>query len=181
MLYSRLRYALIFLVLTLGLILHWQLGFANAWYMYVAGVVLLATHFLFGSVWTAFRVLKKGRPLEAEQILGFTQFPELLMRRNRAYYHFTYGMIELQRKALSRAENHLKKAIDLKLDSANDRALAALNLAHLYFVQKNPNDCHHYLQQAKQEKASDLMIKDQIEKLETATGLSTNGFKQPPR
>ncbi len=166
MLYSRLRYALIFMVLALGVMLHWQLGFANAWYMYLAGIILLGTHFMFGSVWTAFHALKKGKPEQAEKILGFTQFPELLVRRNRAYYHFTYGMIALQRKAFDMAEEHLKKANALQLDTANDRALAALNLAHLYYVKQNPEECHRFLQQAKQEKANDLMIKDQIEKLE---------------
>lgn len=168
MLYSRLRYALIFMVLALGVLLHWRMGLANAWYMYLAGIVLLAFHFLFGSVWQAFHTLKKGKPDQAEKILKFTQFPELLVQRNRAYYHFTYGMIALQRKALPAAEEHLKKALDLKLDTANDRALAALNLAHLYFVQQNPDDCQQFLQRAKAEKASDLMIKDQIGKLESA-------------
>ncbi|MCB0551029.1 MAG: hypothetical protein KDD19_25890, partial [Phaeodactylibacter sp.] len=69
MTYSYLRYALIALFLGLGLLLHLQLDFSQAWYLYLAGVLLLISHIIFGNVWMAFGSLKRGQPEKAEALL----------------------------------------------------------------------------------------------------------------
>lgn len=168
MLYTRIRYALILLFFGLGILLHLREGLSSAWYLYLAAAILLLTYLLFGSVWTAFGLLRKGKPDEAERVLKQIYFPELLIRRHRAYYHFCWGMIHLQRKELQPGEQDLKKALELDLDQEVDRALAELNLAHIYYLQQRFDQSRQYLQQAKSREADDLLIRNNVEKLEKA-------------
>jgi hypothetical protein len=162
------RYALISLFLVLGVLLHVQQGWSSAWYLYLAALLLLATLFLFGTVWAAFIKLRKGKIKEAEQLLNQIKKPEWLIKRNRAYYHFVKGMIDLQHKDLAPGEVHLKKALDLGLRTGNDQALAALNLAHLCFMEQRFEESRAFLHHAKSAESNDLVIKQNIDKMEKA-------------
>jgi len=98
MIYIRIRYLLILLFMTIGILLHYQFGIANAWYCYVASVILYVTYYLFGTVGPAFSALQKGNMEKAEQLIGMVRKPAFLLKQHRAYYHFTKGMIALQKK-----------------------------------------------------------------------------------
>lgn len=164
------RYGLIALFLILGVVLHIQLGISSAWYVYVAALLLLLTHVFLGNVWHAFSHLKRGEPHKAEKILAHTWAPSLLLKQNRAYYYFTKGMLHLQRKELQEARPLLEQACFLELKHANDNALAHLNLAHIHFVQENKPEAARQLATAKAYEPSDLMIKDNLKKMEAALG-----------
>lgn len=168
MFHIRIRSYLILIFLILGVVLHIETGIKGAWYLYAASAILLATHYLFGNVWAAFRKLRRGKIDEAEVLISDIRRPKWLAKSPRAYYHFTKGMIALQKKELNESEKHLKEAIDTGLRSGNDNALAALNLAHIYYVEKREEDSMNYLKKAKSFDSNDLMIKENIEKLEEA-------------
>ncbi len=165
MIYPYLRYGLIALFLGLGLLLHLQLGLAQAWYLYLAGLLLLLSHLLFGSVWLAFSFLKRGRPEVADKLLRQVWNPDWLIRRNRAYYYFTLGMLHLQYKRLQDGEKHLRQAVELGLQRPNDNALAYLNLAHIYYVEAQAGKAREAMKKARSFNPTDLMIKDKLEKL----------------
>ncbi len=164
MLYARIRILLIFVFLVTGTILHFK-GTAGAWYLYLAGVILLVTQVIFGNVWSAFSLLKKGKVQAAEKLVNFTKFPRLLLPQHRAYYHFCKGLIALQHKDFANGKTNLKTALDLGLRTDNDNAMAALNLAHLFYVQKDYPSAKKHLKQAKRFPTNDLLLKENIEKL----------------
>ncbi len=166
--YSRIRFFLIFSFLGLGFLLHWKTGIRGASYLYAAAAVLIMTHLLFGSVWEAFNFLKRGRPDKAEKILSLVRFPALLVRRNRAYYYFTKGMLRLQDKELDEAKPLLREADRLGLSRPVDRALLQLNLAHIFYVENDYEQARHYLEAARSQRADDLLIRDNLAKLEKA-------------
>lgn len=168
MLYARTRFILIILFFGLGVLLHMQIGFKHAWYLYASSILLLFTHFLFGSVWLAFNQLKKGNLSVAEKLTQQIKRPDWLIKSNRAYYYFTKGMIHLQQKHLEEGKTALEKALQIGLRPGNDQALACLNLAHIYYVQQLFDQSKSYLEQALQNQPNDLIIKDNIIKLETA-------------
>ena len=174
MIYTRLRSGLIVLFIGLGLLLHVQTGLGNAWYLYAAALVLIISHMLFGNVWLAFGLLRKGKMEQAEKLLATIKRPELLVKRNRAYYHFSKGLIYLQKKELKVGEQHLRQAMKLGLQRKNDQALATLNLAHIFYVQKSFVEAASFLEQARSFEPTDLMIKDNIEKLDQALGSILN-------
>lgn len=168
MLTTRLRFVIILLFIIIGIILQIKMGFSNAWYLYLAALILLFTHFLFGNVSAAFVHLRKGKIDAAEQLLDQIKRPEWLVKKHRAYYHFTKGMVALQREWMEEGEQHLTQALDLGLRSPTDNALAALNIAHIAFVGKRTGDANNFLQKAKNFKSDDLMIKQKVEEMEKA-------------
>jgi len=168
MLYARLRLILVALFFIIGLVLHVLLGFGSAWYLYLGAGILLATHFLFGTVWVAFSYLKKGKLERAERLIDATKRPEWLLKGHRAYYHFTKGMILLRRKQTGLAKPHLKEALRLGLRTSTDKALTNLNLAHLHYVEQKLDESEHYLEAAKAIPTDDLLIQQNIEQLEKA-------------
>ena len=170
MTYSYLRYGLIVLFWGIGILLHVKLGLSQSWYLYLAGLLLLLSHIVFGNVWMAFNHLKRGNPQQAEALLRQVWNPNWLLPRNRAYYFFTLVMLHLQHKRLEQAEKLLKKAVGLGLRTPNDLALAQLNLAHIAYIQKDFVNARQALAAAQSLQPTDLMIKDNLQKLEAALG-----------
>lgn len=168
LLINRFRLLLVVAFLILGFLLHARIGIEAAWMLYASAIILLILHFLFGNVWLAFRSLQRGKADLAQRLLRQTRFPHLLVRRNRAYYYFTQGMLDLQREELEAGNQHLEQALELGLYRANDRALAHLNLAHIAYVQQQYERASQQSRIARAAEPTDLLIKDQLNKLERA-------------
>lgn len=168
------RFALIFIFLGMGFALHWRVGIEAAWPLYAAGAILMLTHLLFGNVWVAFRLLQRGRHSEAARLLERTAFPRLLVRRNRAYYHFARGLLALHAKDFDAGAMELEEALRLGLYRSNDRALAQLNLAHVLFLQKKYGESRKHLLTAESEQPTDLVLKDHLQQLREALAAREN-------
>jgi len=171
---TRVRFLLILLFLVLGVLLHIRIGLSAAWYLYLASFIILLTHFLFGNVWAAFALLRKGRIPEAETLINQIKLPNLLTKQHRAYYHFIKGMIALQKEELKEGEDQLKQALERGLRTPNDNALTALNIAHIYFKQQKIELCRKFLNQSKSFESNDLMIKEKISELEKVLAMPFN-------
>lgn len=164
------RIGLIFLLLGGGLLMQAKFGFDSAWYFYVTALVLAATHFLFANVWAAFGELRKGNALKAELMLTEIKKPEWLAKSPRAYYYFIKGMVDLQNKKLASSEKSLLQSLRLGLKTPNDNALVSLNLAHICYVENRRTEAKNLLEKAKSFNPNDLMLKENIKKMETAMG-----------
>jgi len=165
---ARIRFLIGIVIIALGAVIHFKVGIGSAWYMYLAGLIILATHFLFGNVMLAFGKLKKGDIDTAENLILQTKRPNFLLKTHRAYYYFILGMIALQRKQTGFGVQHLKQALDLGLRNATDNALAAINIADVSFVKKEYQEANEYRIKAKSFNTNDLMIKEHLKKLEEA-------------
>ena len=168
MFFARVRFLIGIVIIAIGAAIHFKEGIGSAWYMYLGGVIILLTHFLFGNVSLAFNKLNKGLVDEAEDLILQIKRPEWLLKRHRAYYFFVLGMIALQKKQKGFGEQHLKEALNLGLRSDTDNALAALNIAHANFVKKNYEVANEYRIKASSFNSDDLMIKENLKKLEEA-------------
>lgn len=165
---NRYRFFLMAVFLGLGVAVHSSRGLPAAWMLYASAAILLVIHLLFGDVWTAFRLLQRGKPKVAEKLINRTAWPKLLIRRNRAYYYFTRGLLQLHYKFMDEGKRNILRGLDLGLYRANDRALAFLNLAHAAYVQKKWQESEEYRALAAAEAPTDLMIRDQLDKLKLA-------------
>ena len=174
MIYSKLRFFLIFLFFALGILLHVQLGFKSAWYLYAASALLLLTYLLFGNISAAFVNLRKGKLEAADKLIQQVFRPAWLIKGHRAYYHFIKGMIALQKKEMETGEHHLKAALTTGLRTDTDKALIAINLAHITFVSGRRDESMKHLQVAKSFESNDLMIKENITKMERALAARYN-------
>ena len=171
MTYQVLRQLIVVLCVGVGATLHYQLGLGfGALACYAAALLLTATHVAFGTVWQSYRALRRGDPAGAERLLAATRFPAMLLRSPRAYYHLTRGMLDLQQKQLDDARRHLETALELGLRDDTDRALVALNLGHLAYVQRRPDAARRWLARAQSYPTRDLLLREHLQKLERALG-----------
>ena len=166
--FPRIRLILAFIFLLIGIVLTFAVGFSTSVYLFLAAGFLIFTHYKFGAIWPAFQFLQEGQVDKADDILNQIRKPEWLAKTHRSYFHFTKGMIHVQREQLPPGALHLKAALQIGLRNATDNALAAINLAHIYYVEKNHDACKKYLQQAIDFNSNDLMIKENIDKLQKA-------------
>jgi len=167
---ARIRFFLVILFLGIAVWLHVVEGIGSSWYLYLAGFLLLLTHFLTSNVSAAFMLLRGGDLDKAEQLIDQVKKPEWLLKRHRAYYHFTKGMIAAQRNAIPQAKQHLSQALEIGLRTPTDNALAAINLSNFAFQAKDRAEAQKYLDKAKTYKTSDLIIKEHIQRIEGALG-----------
>ncbi len=167
---ARIRFLLVIIFLGLAVWLHVVEGIGSAWYLYVAGILLLLTHFLTSNVSAAFMLLRGGHLDKAEQLIDQIKKPEWLLTRHRAYYHFTKGMIAAQRNAVPQARQHLSEALNIGLRTPTDNALAAINLSNFAYQANDRSEAQKYLDKAKSYQTSDLIIKEHIGQLEGALG-----------
>lgn len=167
---ARIRFLLVVVFLGLAVWLHVVEGIGSAWYLYVAGVLLLFSHFLTSNVSAAFMLLRSGQLDKAEQLIDQVKKPEWLLKRHRAYYHFTKGMIAAQRNAVPQAKQHLTEALQIGLRTPTDNALAAINLSNFAHQTNDRSEARKYLDKAKSYETNDLIIKEHIGRLEGVLG-----------
>jgi tetratricopeptide (TPR) repeat protein len=165
------RFGLMALFAILGVFFHLQFGIGGAWYFYLALAVLLFTHLFFGSVWLALQQIQQGQLQKARKLLRYVVNPNWLIKRNRGYFYFVKGLIDMQDKNLDAARLALEEAHTIGLGRKNDRALTLLNLAHIHLVQKDVKNAKVYAQKATDMQPTDLMIKQNLEKLRQALGM----------
>jgi len=166
--FLKLRLRIAFLFALLGILLHVQLGWSAAWYLYATTLLLVLTHVLFGTVVQAFQALRKGNPEHARTLLSQIHRPEWLLKRHRAYYYFVSGMLALNDKQIHYGKQDLKKALQLGLRSVQDKALATLNLAHACFTEGLFAEARQHLQTARGFEINDLVLKKHLDELEEA-------------
>jgi hypothetical protein len=174
------RLPLIGFFLALGVLVHVLRGWGDAWPFYALTVFLLLLHLLFGNVWAAFAELRRGHTAAAEKLLRQTYFPELLLPTSRAYYYLCRGLLAMHHRQFAVAREQLQRAYELGPTRAQDRALTALNLAHLGYVDKDPARARQWLETARAEPVEDLLLRDKMAELASALGPtppSTNGVK----
>ncbi|TXB62240.1 tetratricopeptide repeat protein [Phaeodactylibacter luteus] len=169
-----LKYSVMGLCFVLGALLHARLGLSQAWYLYAGAGLLAMTQLLMGNVWSAYSALKRGQLQQASRILKQVWAPGMLLKRNRAYFYFTKGMLALQAKQLDGAATGLEEAINTGLEHPNDGALAALNLAHISYVKQNWGSAAEWLEKARSFAVNDLMIKEKMSELEQALASRQN-------
>lgn len=160
------RLPLIGLFLALGVIVNLYRGWGDAWPFYVLTGFLLILHLLFGNVWAAFAELRRGKTESADKLLRQTYFPEWLLPSSRAYYYLCRGLLAMHHRQFVNAREDLERAFELRPSRPQDRALTALNLAHLGYVEQDGDRARRWLAAAKAEPVNDLLLADKVRELE---------------
>lgn len=144
----------------------------NPYGMIVIAMVLIINLYGFirqGTVYLAFKQLRKGSHKEAEETLALTKKVSWLSKTQKAYYHFVGGYINMAKGNVEEAKEQFKTSTDLKLRLQNDQALAFANLASLYHRSKNKVTAREYLQRAEKLKVK-KNTKIELEKLNAMIG-----------
>jgi tetratricopeptide (TPR) repeat protein len=163
-----LKLALIVLLTGGGIILGIIYTFWFSFLFILAGLVLLASYFLLGTIQSAAEKLQLQDFAGAEKQLNLTLFPNLLYVTNKAIYYVLKGTIESQRNNKAEAETYLNKALSMNLPSDNEKAMVLLQLANINMGKSNWAGAKAQILQLKKLKVSEKMIKEQIDMFEKA-------------
>lgn len=163
-----LKFASIVFCLFGGIALAFAFGFWWAFPFILAGLLILTSYILLGTVQSAAQLMEKMDFVGSEKRLGLTFFPQWLYRPNRAYFYMIHGSIAAQRKEYDKAETYLLKSKEIGLPTANEKAMVALQLANFSAVKNKWNQAQVYMKEIKEYKVTEPVIKDQIKQFEKA-------------
>lgn len=102
-----------------------------------------------GTVYLAYKHLRKGEHEKAEEVLAQTRKINWLSKTQRAYYHFVDGFLLLAKGKLEDSKSAYEEAIKIGLRLSNDTAMTYANLASIHHRQKNKVKAREYIQKTK--------------------------------
>ena len=157
-----LKLALIFICTALGIGLTVAYGFWYGFPFILAGIILLISYLMLGTVSSAAQLIQDGDFNGAEKRLGMTLSPKLLYVTNRAFYYILSGSIKMNQQDNSGAESLFQEALQLKLPSDNEKAMVLLQLANINAQKNKWNAANNYFKEAEKLKVTEGQMKDQM-------------------
>jgi hypothetical protein len=185
------KFAIIAVGIFGGLLLSFTLGFGYGWIFILVGIIALISYFLMGTIQSAGEMVQLGDFEGAEKRISLTYFPNLLYSANKAMYYMLKGSLAGQRKNNTEAEGYFNKALSMKLNTDDEKAMVLLQMAGIQAQKGNWNGAKNYIYQCKNLKVTQSMIKDQIKQFDTAIaqrgqmkvaqsmGMSSNQMQNP--
>ncbi len=162
------KFAMIALGFIGGIVTTMTLGFGYGWIFFLVGIIALVSYLLMGTIQSAGEMLQSQDFDGAESRLGLIYFPNLLYSTNKAMYYMLKGSLAAQRKENSLAEGYFNKAMSMKLNSDDEKAMILLQMAGIQAQKGNWNGAKNYMYKTKELKVTQTMIKDQIKQFDTA-------------
>jgi len=168
-----LKFALIIVLLGGGIVLSFLYGFWYAFALILAGVLLLVSYVMLGTIQSAAELVQTEDFVKAERRLNLTLSPKLLYVTNRAFYYILKGSFAMNRKEQDNAEELFNKALKLKLPSDNEKGMILLQLANINASKNKWTIAKRYYKDAKKLKITEKQLKDQFKQFDQA--LSAKG------
>jgi hypothetical protein len=162
------KFALIAVLLLGGIGLSFVYGIGYTWIMILAGLILLASYFILGTINSTGAKFQAMDIAGAEKQLALTYFPNLLYGPIKGIYYLLKGSIAAQKKDNKAAEESLTYALTLDMPSDNEKAMIYMQLVGIHMGKQNWPGAQAYLSQLKKLNITERMIKDQIGEMDKA-------------
>jgi len=163
-----LKFALIALGIIGGTALSIGFGFWYGFPFILAGILLLVSFFLLGTIQSAGTMLQAEDFEGAKKRLDLTYFPNLLYTTNRAYYYMLNGSIAQMQGDHSGAEAHFKKAGQIEVPTDNEKAMLELQFANNAARKNNWNQVKAHMKTLKGLDVTMPEVKAQIAQFDQA-------------
>ncbi len=163
-----LKFAIIFFGLVGGIALSIAYGIGYGIIFILIGLVFLASYLLLGTIQSSAEMIQQGDFDGADKQLDLTYFPNALYSTNKAMYSILKGSIAAQKKDNKVAESHFNKALAMKLNTDDEKAMVLLQMMGIQMQKQNFTGAQNYLMQVKKLNIKEQMIKSQIADIEKA-------------
>jgi len=163
-----LKFALIALGIIGGTALSIGFGFWYGFPFILAGILLLVSYFLLGTIQSAGTMLQAEDFEGAKKRLDLTYFPNLLYTTNRAYYYMLNGSISQMQGDHTEAEAHFKKAGQIEVPTDNEKAMLELQFANNAARKNNWNQVKAHMKTLKGLNVTMPEVKAQIAQFDQA-------------
>jgi len=123
--------------------------------------LLILSFFRHERIILALNQMRMGNTDKAYVHLKKITAPQMMVKRQQAYYYYLIGMLGAQENGLAKSEQLMRKALQLGLRSAMDQAVAHLHLAGMCLQSGRKQEGLKLLDDAKR-LDKDGMLSDQI-------------------
>ena len=103
-------------LLALAIFTNIQAGFWPSFVLYLAAVILIVGHFIFGPMRLIQEFMETGDMEGAKKVLASIWFPGLLIKPIRSVYYTVKGNLDMVEQNYESAEKNLKKSQELMGD-----------------------------------------------------------------
>ncbi len=141
----------------------------------VSLALTITSYFRNGTVFLAFRQMKKFNIPKAKILLEKVYNPKWLTKGQRSYYYFVDGFIAMQEKDMTRAYESLFKSLEIGLRTENDRAIATFNLASVEFERGHIAKCFELISKTRALRCSPRVLSE-LAKLEDRINMFTDNL-----
>jgi hypothetical protein len=162
------KFALIAVLLLGGIALSFPYGIGYTWIMILAGLILLASYFLLGTVNSTGAKFQSMDIEGAEKQLALTYFPQYLYGPIKGIYYLLKGSIAAQKKDNKLAEETLTHALTLEMPSDNEKAMIYMQLVGINMNKQNWAGAQMLLAKLKKLNITEKMILNQIADMDKA-------------
>lgn len=137
-------------LLALAIFMNIQLGFWPSFIPYLAAIILIVGHFLFGPMRLIQTAMEQGDMAEAKKIVEGIKFPGLLIKPIRSVYYTIKGNLAMVDQDYEGAEKLMKKSLSLGGGSLTQQAEGPnkLQLGMLSMQKGNMKEAEAYIRQA---------------------------------
>ena len=144
----RYRLYLGLLLLAIGGVVHWQVGFWPAFPAYFIGLILIAGHFFIGPLRLIQEHLETGDIEGAEKVLNLVKYPGLLYKPVRSAYYTVKGQLSMMKQDFDSAEKHMKKGLDLGSPLKEVKGASLLQMGMISLQKNDLKKAESYIRQA---------------------------------
>ena len=137
-------------LLALAIFTHWQTSFWPSFVLYLAAVVLIAGHFLFGPMRLIQGYMEEGDMVGAKKVVDSIWFPAILIKPVRSVYYTIKGNLAMVDQDFDGAEKMMKKSISLGGGALTKQADGPnkLQLGMLFMQKGDMKQAESYIRQA---------------------------------
>lgn len=142
------RFPVSIVVLLLAVGVNVLSGFWPAFFLYLLGVILLASHFFFGPLRLIQQYMESGDMEGAEKVLNSIKYPNLLYKPIRSVYFTLKGNVAMMKQDYAGAETNMKKGLDLGMPMKEAEGASLLQMGMLSMQKNDLKKAESYIRSA---------------------------------
>ena len=137
-------------LIALGFLIGFKVTWWIAWIPFLVAVLMVVAYFLVGPMTLIQGYMEAGDMEGAQKLLGMVKYPNLLYKPIRSSYYMLQSNFSTLGDDLDKAEEQLRKSIDMGMPEKEYEGTAYLQLGAISMKKGNSKDAYAHLRKAVQ-------------------------------
>ena len=137
-------------LIALGFLIGFKVTWWIAWIPFLVAVLMVVAYFLVGPMTLIQGYMEAGDMEGAQKLLGMVKYPSLLYKPIRSSYYMLQSNFSTLGDDLDKAEEQLRKSIDMGMPEKEYEGTAYLQLGAISMKKGNSKDAYAHLRKAVQ-------------------------------
>ncbi len=137
-------------LIALGFLIGFKVTWWIAWIPFLVAILMVVAYFLVGPMTLIQGYMEAGDMEGAQKLLGMVKYPSLLYKPIRSSYYMLQSNFSTLGDDLDKAEEQLRKSIDMGMPEKEYEGTAYLQLGAISMKKGNSKDAYTHLRKAVQ-------------------------------